>query len=101
MITGLDPGIGSSLLDELLTIYHNSSVWNICALHRHKCFGQYLLDGSHLLANSVSVLIAVERYRLSVAVVMRTCILWTGASLIGLVIVQGLFITVSLSAVAV
>lgn len=43
MITGVDPGIDSALLDQLLTLYENKSAWYVCALHKLKCFVQYFL----------------------------------------------------------
>lgn len=61
MITGLGRGIDGSLLDQLLTVYHNKHVWNVCAIHRLSALLSICWLASHLSANSVSVLMAVER----------------------------------------
>jgi len=45
MITGVGPGIDSALLDQLLTLYPNKRVWNVCALHKLMCYHQYFLVG--------------------------------------------------------
>jgi hypothetical protein len=58
MITGVGPEIESSLLDQLLTLYQNTSVWNVCTLHRLKCFSVNICWlVRHLLAGSSSVVI--------------------------------------------